>query len=198
MLYILIPCKPLREGKSRLGDVLSDEDRYALCRRLLRNSLTLALELQYAAGVRILTSDPEASDLAAAHGVPTVDDGGAELNEALRQARAALLDTTGGAATTLILPIDLPYATADAVGRALEGAGDVVIAPDGERRGTNLLYLGPRAMRAFPFAFGPDSFTAHWDGALHAGLDVDILEDERLAFDLDRAEHYQWWLQNAG
>jgi 2-phospho-L-lactate/phosphoenolpyruvate guanylyltransferase len=198
MLYILIPCKPLHEGKSRLGDVLSDEDRYALCRRLLRSSLTLALELQYAAGVRILTSDPEASDLAAAHGVPTIDDGGAGLNEALRQARVGLLDATGGAATTLILPIDLPYATADAVGRALEGAGDVVIAPDGERRGTNLLYLGPRAMRAFSFAFGPDSFTAHWDGALHAGLDVEILEDERLAFDLDRAEHYHWWLQNAG
>ncbi|HUH84089.1 MAG TPA: NTP transferase domain-containing protein, partial [Stellaceae bacterium] len=144
MLYILIPCKPLREGKSRLGDVLSDEDRYALCRRLLRNSLTLALELQYAAGVRILTSDPEASDLAAAHGVPTIDDGGAGLNEALRQARTGLLEATGGAATTLILPIDLPYATADAVERALEGSGDVVIAPDGERRGTNLLYLGPR------------------------------------------------------
>jgi 2-phospho-L-lactate/phosphoenolpyruvate guanylyltransferase len=193
MRYILIPCKPLREGKSRLAGVLSAAERQALCRRLLRRSLTLALTLQPAAGVRVVTPDSDASEIAAEQGVATIDDGGVNLNDALRRGRAAILDASGGDAAALILPIDLPYATADAVGRALAGAGDVVLAPDAEMSGTNLLYLGHRAFSAFAFAFGANSFAAHRDGAIGAGLKVEVLDDPRLAFDLDRPEDYERW-----
>jgi 2-phospho-L-lactate guanylyltransferase len=193
MRTILIPCKPLREGKSRLAGVLGAAERRALCRRLLQDALRLALAVQPAASLRVLTPDPEAADIAAAQGVASIDDGGAGLNAALQRGRAAILAAGGDDAAALVLPIDLPYATADAVGAALARAGDVVLAPDGARRGTNLLYLGPRALGAFPFAFGAESFTAHRDAALRAGLDVAVVDDPRLAFDLDRPEDYARW-----
>jgi len=193
--YILVPCKSLRDGKSRLSAVLAPPEREALCRRLLREALTLALALRPADRVRVVTPDPEARAIAAALGVGAVADGGDGLNAALRRGRAAILDAGGGEAAALILPIDLPYASADAVRPALAGAADVVLAPDGERRGTNLLYLGCRALRTFPFAFGPGSFTAHRDAARHAGLALELLEDPRLAFDLDRPEDYTRWRQ---
>ena len=191
--YILIPCKSLTDGKSRLATILPAAERQALCRRLLRNSLALALALQSVGGVRVVTPDPEAGAIAAALGVAMIDDGGAGLNEALHRARAGILDESGGEAAVLILPIDLPYATADAVSRAIAGDFDIVVAPDSERRGTNLLYVGSRALRAFSFAFGPDSFPAHWNWAKRTGFSVETLDDPRLAFDVDRPEDYERW-----
>jgi 2-phospho-L-lactate/phosphoenolpyruvate guanylyltransferase len=193
MRYILIPCKPLREGKSRLVGVLSPAERQRLCADLLRNTLDLALALQSSAGVRVVTPDPEASEIANARDVATINDGGIGLNAALRRGLDAVLGRAENDAAALILPIDLPMATADVVGRAFNGAAQVVIAPDAERRGTNLLCLSYPAISVFPLAFGPSSFAAHRDGAIRAGLSVEIFDDPRLAFDLDEPEDYHRW-----
>lgn len=193
MRHILIPCKPLAEGKSRLASVLSADERWRLCSVLLRNSLRLALSLPRAVDVRVVTPDPEASEIAKAHGVATIDDEGTGLNAALRRGLRVIEETVDGDAAVLILPIDLPFASADAVGRAFSAVSDVVIAPDREQRGTNLLCLGYRALSMFPLAFGTSSFAAHRDGAVGAGLTIEILDDPRLAFDLDEPEDYHRW-----
>jgi len=193
MRHILIPCKPLREGKSRLVSILSAGERWRLCADLLRNSLRLALSLASAGDVRVVTTDSEAREIAKAHGVATIDDEGTGLNAALRRGLRVIQEEAGGDAAALILPIDLPFATADAVGKAFSAAIDVVIAPDREQRGTNLLGLGDRALSLFPLAFGTSSFAAHRDGAIGAGLSVEVLEDPRLAFDLDEPEDYHRW-----
>lgn len=193
MHHILIPCKPLREGKSRLANVLSAAERWQLCAVLLRNSLRLALSLPQAGDVRVVTPDPEASEIAKAHGVATIDDEGAGLNAALRRGLRVIEETADGNAAVIILPIDLPFASTDAVGRAFTAATDVVIAPDREQRGTNLLSLAYRAFGSFPLAFGTSSFAAHRDGAVSAGLTIEILDDPRLAFDLDEPEDYHRW-----
>lgn len=191
--YILIPCKSLSDGKSRLAAVLSAAERHALCARLLRNSLGLALALRPAGHVRVITPDPEAGAIAGEFGVGTIRDSGAGLNGALRRGRASIVEESGGDAAALILPIDLPCATADAVSRAMAQEFDVVLAPDAERRGTNLLYVGARVLRIFPFAFGPESFAAHRNWAEREGLRVQIVDDPRLSFDLDRPEDYERW-----
>jgi 2-phospho-L-lactate/phosphoenolpyruvate guanylyltransferase len=192
-LHILIPCKSLSEGKSRLAPVLAPAERQALCARLLRGALALALALRPVDRVWVITPDPAARAIAGDFGVGAIDDGGLGLNEALRQGLAGLVGEIGDVATALILPIDLPYATADAVSRALMGDADVTLAPDEVRRGTNLLYLGSRALHAFRFAFGPDSFAAHQAWAQREGFRVDIIDDPRLAFDVDRPEDYERW-----
>jgi 2-phospho-L-lactate/phosphoenolpyruvate guanylyltransferase len=192
-LHILIPCKKLSDGKSRLAPILSPADRQALCTQLLNRALGLALALRPAGGIWLITPDPAARTIAADLGVATIDDGGAGLNDALQRGRDTIIEKDGAAASALILPIDLPLATAVAVGRVIGGDADVTIAPDAERRGTNLLHIGARALRAFRFAFGPDSFPAHRRWTEQAGFRVAAVDDPCLAFDIDRPEDYQRW-----
>jgi 2-phospho-L-lactate guanylyltransferase len=192
-LHILIPCKPLRDGKSRLSPVLSPAERQALCARLLRRSLALALALRPAGSIGVITPDPEARAIAAEYGVEAIDDGGSGLNEALQRGRAGLIENRDRDASALILPIDLPLATADAVARAIVRDADVALAPDEQRRGTNLLHIGSRALRGFRFAFGIDSLSAHRQWAEQAGFRVATIDDPLLAFDIDRPEDYDRW-----
>jgi 2-phospho-L-lactate/phosphoenolpyruvate guanylyltransferase len=192
-LHILIPCKPLRDGKSRLAPVLSPAERQALCARLLHRSLALALALRPAGNIDVITPDAAAKAIAAEYGVDAIDDGGAGLNDALQRGRDHIIEKTGEGASALILPIDLPLATADAVRRAIGGNADVALAPDEQRSGTNLLHIGRPALRTFRFAFGPDSFSAHRDWAEQAGFRVATIDDPLLAFDIDRPEDYDHW-----
>lgn len=196
--YILIPCKALRDGKSRLASILSAAERQALCARLLRNALGLARTLQSARHVRVITPDAEVAAIAAEFGIGRINDGGTNLNEALERGRANIFEESGGDAEAIILPIDLPYATADAIGRAKAREFDVVLAADAERRGTNLLYLGNRALPIFPFAFGPGSFARHRSWAESKGLRVDAVDDPRLSFDIDRPGDYERWRRQMG
>jgi len=196
--YILIPCKALTQGKSRLAGILSAVERQALCALLLRNTLGLARALQSARQVQVITPDAEIAAIAAEFGVGTIYDGGTSLNEALALGRAGILEESSGDAEAIILPIDLPYATADAVGRVKAREFDVVLAPDAERRGTNLLYLGSRALRIFPFAFGPGSFAAHRGWPERQGLRVATVDDPCLSFDIDRPADYESWQRAVG
>jgi 2-phospho-L-lactate guanylyltransferase len=196
-LYFLIPCKSLRHGKSRLAPIVSSADRQQLCARLLRNSLALALALQPVDKVSVITSDPEAKAIADDHGVGTIDDGGACLNEALRRGRASMTAKQGRERAVIILPIDLAYATPGAIARAIRPDLDVALVPDEGRQGTNLLYIGPRAWPLFTFAFGPNSFLAHRSLAEQAGFRVAVIEEPLLAFDMDRPEDYARWRYGA-
>jgi 2-phospho-L-lactate guanylyltransferase (CobY/MobA/RfbA family) len=42
MMTIVVPCKSLKLGKSRLAGVVAPEEREALCRRFLSDTLRLA------------------------------------------------------------------------------------------------------------------------------------------------------------
>jgi 2-phospho-L-lactate guanylyltransferase len=195
-LYVLVPCKALRHGKSRLAPVLSPAEREALCAELLERTLGLALALVPAARVRIVTADAAARSMALAQGIAAIADGGGGLNAALSQGRDALLEETAARAA-LILPIDLPGATADAIARATDTAAEIAIAPDEDRQGTNLLFLSGRALGAFRFAFGPGSYQRHRRAAEDAGFRLATIEDPRLAFDIDRPEDWRRWRRDA-
>lgn len=196
-LHILIPCKSLRQSKSRLSAVLSPSDRRELCRHLLERTLQIGLTLAPARQVKIITPDQEVCAIAEKLGVGAIDDGGADLNQALRRGRDAVLRDADAQVSALILPIDLACATAAAIER-LTASADVAIAPDQHRQGTNLLYLAGRAVGAFAFAFGPDSYSRHRRMAEKQGFRVDTVEDPLLAFDIDRPEDWRRWQDHDG
>ena len=58
------------------------------------------------------------------------------------------------------------------LGEIADAPQDVVIVPDEAMEGTNVLRLGPRALRRFPFSFGPLSYAAHCAAAHAAGFEV--------------------------
>jgi 2-phospho-L-lactate guanylyltransferase len=193
-LHVLIPCKPLARGKSRLAPVLGAAERHALCAALLRRTLGGALGLVPAARCHLLSADEEAAAQAAALGVATIADPGRGLNAALRHGRDALR-RDAGAAALLILPIDLPRLTAGALRAFVETDADVVVAPDRRGRGTNALYLASGAAARLDFHFGEGSFAAHRRAAAQAGLRCAVFADAALAFDIDLPADLREWRQ---
>ena len=192
-LHVLIPCKSLAAGKSRLAPVLDGAARRALCIRFLDDALTLALALVPPGRCHLVSTDAEAAAMAAARDASVVVDPGQGLNAALTAGRDLICATAGETLALLILPIDLPFATADALAAFSDLRADVAIAPDRGRSGTNALGLGPRAVKDFAFRFGPDSFAAH-QAIAHVGRwQAAIFADPRLAFDLDQPEDYREW-----
>lgn len=213
---ILIPCKDLDRGKSRLSACLNPRSRRALCEFFLCRTLDVATRTVPPAWVRVVTSDCRVHAIAREYGVAVIDDragdshrtrdlptrdlhagpdphGTLDLNAALDRGRHALVET--GACAGLVLPIDLPLATAADLGAIAAASQDVVIVPDEARDGTNVLRLGPRALPAFRFSFGPRSYAAHCTHAEAAGLEVRTVTTPGLAFDVDSPEQYRRWVR---
>ena len=104
--FIVIPCKALAEGKSRLACDIDSSTRAALCASFLRRTLTAAMSLVPVQRVRLVTGDPGATAVAQEHGVPVITEHGPGLNEALDLARNVIVGTGSAASQALILPID--------------------------------------------------------------------------------------------
>jgi 2-phospho-L-lactate/phosphoenolpyruvate guanylyltransferase len=192
MTIILIPCKNLDRGKSRLAGCLTPRSRRALCEFFLCRTLDVATHAMTRQQVRVVTSDPRVDAIARDYGVAVIPDGGGGLNAALENGRQHVLaEGEGGAG--LVLPIDLPLATPAELGKVVSAAGEVVIVPDEARTGTNVLRLGEHAFRRFRFAFGARSYAAHCAEARAGGFEAVTFEAANLAFDVDRPEQYRRW-----
>lgn len=192
-MHIVIPCRSLRGGKSRLMPCLNADGRRALCERLLVHSLEVAAGIVAPDRIRVVSGDADALAIVDRYGMIGLNDPGAGLNAALDTARTNLLAHDAGADAMLTLPIDLPFATADALTGAQAHAGDVVIGPDESGTGTNLLLLRGTALRRLPFCFGPDSYAVHLAAAQAHGLTATTFRDRRIAFDIDRPDQYLAW-----
>jgi 2-phospho-L-lactate guanylyltransferase len=196
MTTILVPCKDLSRGKSRLSPGLDAAARRSLCEMFLRRTLALAVGMVGAPGVRLLTSDPDAREVARGFGIPTIADEGGGLNAALRGARTGLIaDAT--VVSVVILPIDLPCAREPSLRSVMDAAGDVVIVPDRDRHGTNVLRLSRAALGDFTFCYGANSFTAHRAAAERLGFSPAVIWDDDLAFDVDEPDDYRLWQARA-
>jgi 2-phospho-L-lactate guanylyltransferase len=192
MMVILIPCKNLDRGKSRLAGCLTARSRRALCEFFLCRTLDVATQAVTPQQVRVVTSDPRVDAIARDYGVAVIPDRGGGLNAALEGGRQNVLAEGGGRAG-LVLPIDLPLATPSEIGRFASTPQEVVIVPDEAKTGTNVLRLGPSAFRRFHFSFGVRSYAAHVAEARAVGFEAATVEAPNLAFDVDRPDQYRRW-----
>lgn len=187
---ILVPCKPLGMGKSRLTAFLSGRERRELCVALLRRTLAAAKSLTNPDRVWLVTRDAEAAAHADEAGVSLALEHSPDLNDALEHGRRHVMGRCKRRIPELwVLPIDLPFADEAAIARA-RGASDVSIAGDHDGRGTNLLMLRGEAASNFEFHFGADSFARHCEAARRAGYSLAIIDEPALAFDIDEPDHY--------
>ncbi|MBX3001062.1 MAG: 2-phospho-L-lactate guanylyltransferase [Caldilineaceae bacterium] len=201
-LWLIVPVKPLAEGKSRLSPSLSTHERYELSRHLLAQTLAAAADVALLSRVMVISRDVEALDMARAAGMMVFeeeayarengDDPEDPLNRALRQARIVAM--MQGADAILVLPADLPLISAAEIRSFVQLGEDLahglVIAASGDG-GTNALLLKPP--HAIDFAYGPGSFREHIRRAEDAGLPVEIIESVVLALDLDSPEDLHTW-----
>jgi 2-phospho-L-lactate guanylyltransferase len=187
-LWAIIPVKPLRRGKSRLANVLTQDERTDLNQHLLAHTVDTLRSIPEIEQVLVVSRDPAALSLAREHGARTVQENGApELNVAL--ARATVLVKHYITRGVLIVPADLPLLTPEDVRAMLDRAKYppvVVVAPDRHRRGTNALLVCPVGL--IDYEFGPGSFQRHCQLARQAGARLEICELPSIALDVDFPE----------
>lgn len=185
-VWAVVPVKAFALGKLRLASVLSQAERAALVRTMLVDVLTALYATSRLAGILVVTSDPQAARIAALFDAQVVDDGGVSgLNGAVQKG-LDILDTGGAGA--LVVPADVPFATASDYSAVLDLLAHypVVLAPASSDGGTNALAL--RRAGALKPCFGVDSFDRHRALARTAALAVGIVKSEGLGHDIDRID----------
>lgn len=187
-LWAIVPVKPLRYGKSRLAEVLTQDERADLNRRLLAHTLDTLTAMPEIEHVLVVSRDQAALALAREYGARTVQESGAtKLNGSL--ARATIVAQNYATRGVLIVPADLPLITPEDVRVMLERAKDppvVVLAPDRHRIGTNAMLVCPAGL--IEYEYGPNSFQRHCRRAIQAGARLEICDLPSIALDMDLPE----------
>lgn len=181
----IIPVGTLEGAKTRLGGMLDAEERRDLVERLLVRTVKAALAADGLADVLVISPDREVLRRAAEFGARTLRQRSTGLNAGLAEARDDVV--AGGAEAILVLPIDLPFVTTEALSAVLgllllRPVPAVVLVTDRHGTGTNALGLRPPDV--IDFAFGLESRRAHQAAAVAAGAIFTEL-DGPLAVDLD-------------
>lgn len=184
-IWAIVPVKPLRLGKSRLAGVLKDDERAALNRRFLQQTIETLKSTREISQILVISRDPGALAVARQYNVRTIhEDGTPNLNSAL--ARATMLARQYASRGVLVLPADLPLITQEDLSHFLEFVGKppcVVISPDRHDNGTNALLVSPGGLIACDF--GPGSFERHCSAAMRVGANLQVVRRERIMLDLD-------------
>ncbi len=187
-LWAIVPVKPLRRGKSRLAEVLTQDERADLNRRLLAHTLDTLTTTPEIEHVLVISRDQAALALAREYGARTVQENGSpHLNTALT--RATILARNYATRGVLIIPADLPLLTQEDIRTILDRASDppvVVVAPDRRHQGTNALLVCPAGL--IDYEFGAGSFQRHCSLAQKAGARLEICDLPSLALDMDLPE----------
>jgi 2-phospho-L-lactate guanylyltransferase len=185
-IVAIIPIGSLENAKSRLGGTLDAEERHDLIDTMIYRTVRAALATPGIAETLVVSPDREALEQATFLGARTMRQSGQGLNAGLREAREDAI--AGGADAVMIVPIDLPLVSPDALEQLIAPLGVVgerplvVLAPDRHGRGTNGLLLAPPD--AIELAFGGDSRAAHAACAQAAGARYVEL-DGPLSLDID-------------
>jgi 2-phospho-L-lactate guanylyltransferase len=185
-VWALVPVKGFERGKSRLAPALSDTARAAFARRLFEHVLGVLATSEVLAGVLVATDSAEVAEAARAHGAAVL------MDVASTQTLAGVVDaglaalSARGAGGALVLMADLPHLQPSDVRQVVAelAAHDVVLVRAGDGRHTNALALAPP--NCLQTAFGQaDSFAAHLAWARAAGLRLAVVDNPRIAFDVD-------------
>ena len=186
--WLAIPVKSLREGKSRLGGVLSGVQRQRLNTMLLEHVLAQAAQFPGAQHTLVVTPCAQAAAVARRAGVEVLVERGVKgMNAALDEARRHVVARHG--AYLMTASCDLPLLRAqDLIALArVSSAGPagrgIAIASDHTGHGTNALCVPVDA--PFAFGFGSGSAKLHREAAATCGLPVIEVERRGLALDLD-------------
>lgn len=182
-IWAIVPVKRLGHAKQRLALVLSRSERAGLARTMLHDVLTTLRATPQLAGIVVVSGDPAVAKLATLFDVCIVGDVmESGVNAAVRQGLRTL---EASSARALIVPADVPFATAadlQAVIRELDH-NPVVLVPALSDGGTNTLAM--RRPDLIAPSFGDDSFARHRALAHDAGVGCGIVRSESLGRDID-------------
>ncbi len=173
---VVVPLRSFHDAKGRLRDALDGPARIELMQNCARRVLESAGHLDRA----VVTSDDAVSEFARHQGATVIDDPGSLDGAAVAGVRWA---RSIGCERVVVVHADLPFATTLAALTEPGRASVAVVVPDQRDDGTPALSIP--ANSSFRFAYGPGSFERHCAAAIAANLELEIVRDGDLGFDID-------------
>lgn len=182
MISIVIPVKRLIYTKSRLSSLLSKEERVNLSLYLLEDLLDLISTLDLF-DVIVVGSDDEVKTVANRFNARFIRDESVGVNEAVKLAYDYLKESKA----SLVIPIDLVLLEPTDLIMLYETSKEIeqgiIIVPSDRLDGTNILLRKPSLV--MDTYYDMDSYLLHIEKALDLGLEVRILLNDRIRYDLD-------------
>ena len=198
MICAVLPVKAPINAKQRLKGFLSPSQREALARLMFQEVLSTLCTVRGLDRIIVATSDQAVANHASQSGA-TVFEEQEQRGHSHSADAAARRAMSLGAATVLLLPIDVPLVTKveieDLIDAAESLAGGVIIVPSSDGTGTNALVRTPPD--AIASCFGPGSFRAHLDQAQQRGVPAAVLRPPGLLFDIDTTQDVEELLRRA-
>jgi 2-phospho-L-lactate guanylyltransferase len=187
MIYGCLPVKSPARAKERLRHYLTQEQRVHLARAMFEDVLVEALKVRGLDRLVVVSNDANVLIVAAAAGAMVLIEQD-QQNHSVSADWAAKECMKRGAQTVMLIPIDVPLATAAEMESLLEEAWKLprrhmVIVPSHDGTGTNAMVLTPP--NVIQSRFGPGSFAEHVARAKAAGAAVAVMRPEGLLRDLD-------------
>jgi 2-phospho-L-lactate guanylyltransferase len=182
--WAVVPAKSLVRGKSRLSPALDHAERARFARTLLEHVLDV-LRASGLEGILVATDGEDVSDLAISRGAAVLfDEEGGSLAAVVDRALAEV--ERRGASAAIVLMADLPRLESRDVVELLDALDghDVVLVRDHLGHHTNALAMAPPTAMGTRFGRA-DSFESHVTAARDAGLRVAVIDNDRVAFDVD-------------
>jgi 2-phospho-L-lactate guanylyltransferase len=187
-LWAIVPVKSLKQGKTRLAEVLSEDERYVLNTTMLGNMLN-SLQLTHSIDqILVISRDPWVLSISHDFGAQTLHE---ELPSNLNSAVTLAVNfaIAGHADRVMVIPSDIPLIKSIHIqdfAAQMTSPNQMVIIPDRREDGTNGLMIAPPD--SFTFQFGAGSFHLHIRQAEQIGLRVDVLRIPAFELDLDLPE----------
>ena len=195
----LIPVKGFANAKQRLSALLTGAERALLAETMMRDVVAQTIAARGLEAVYVVTGDEYVRELAASLGAQVImeEEENGETG-AVEFARSELKKRAMDAA--LVIPADMPLVRTSDIEQVISqrtgAAPFALLVPSHDRMGTNALLLAPPDV--IQLRFGYDSFSYHLSQVADRGLPLMIVENERLALDIDEPEDLERFITAGG
>jgi 2-phospho-L-lactate guanylyltransferase len=193
----LIPVKGFRNAKQRLTPLLAVAERELLAEVMFREVLSQVLGARGLAETFVVTGDDRVAEIACSSGAQVIREA-AERGETAAVDFARLELKKSGQEAVLVIPGDLPLVRSADIETVLahipDGASSpfALLVPSHDRMGTNALLLAPPDV--IELRFGYDSFSYHSSQVTTRALRLRVVENERIALDVDEPKDLEAFL----
>ena len=195
MKALLIPVKDPANAKTRLAPLLSPDERQRLAWAMFEDVSRAVADLTKADCVCLVSSFAPAIEHARRLGWEALVET-TQAGESASVDWASAVLTGRGVAAVLRLPADLPLVRAADIDTLLAietSAPAAILVPSREGTGTNAILRTPPTL--FPSRFGPNSLALHRKEAARVGVECLIVNNERIALDIDEPADLQALLE---
>lgn len=185
MKALLIPVKDPSKAKTRLAELLAEDERRRLAWTMLEDVAQAVVSSTRPDRVILVSSFEPAVDMARDLDWEVLIEEN-QISESDSVDRASRILSEQGFDMVMRLPADLPLIKGqdidDLMSITLESPGAILV-PSSEGSGTNAIIRTPPTL--FPSRFGPNSLALHKQEAGLVGVECRIVNNPRIALDID-------------